>query len=154
MKHDKILIAGLIGGISTLAGEIVTKILVACGIGQYAVFELNSLVVTINRPSMVIGFIINFIIGSYVSALLYLVFTKLGHDHLIIKAAMGCLLLWFVFETGFSMFIENHVIPIRPIADLFVHLAGTAAYGLSVGVFLKIFIFRKETENTKETPQH
>lgn len=141
MKRDKLLVAALIGGLSTIAGEIVTWILVWLGAGQYAVFELNSLLLTNNQPSMLIGFIINFIIGGHLAAAFYLLFKWLGDEHIVVKCILGSMMLWFVFELGFTSLIEDKYIPIRPIADHIVHITGTAAFGLTVGVFMRLLLF-------------
>lgn len=146
MKKDKILLSALLGGLSTIAGEIVTKILVALAIGQYAVFELNSLLVTNDRPSMLMGFIINFVLGSYVGMLFYLVSKKLGTEHLIIKAALCSSLVWFIFELGFTALIEDQYIPMRPVIDHYVHIIGTVTFGITTGVLLKLCIFRKRDD--------
>lgn len=149
MKRDELLIAAIIGGLSTIAGEIVTKILVMFHFGTYAVFELNSLILTNNRPSMFMGFLINFIIGGHVAVLLYLSFKKLGSDHLVIKCTFCSMLLWLAFETAFTALIEDKYIPMRPVIDHYAHALGTAAFGLSVGVFLRVFLFKKKALENK-----
>jgi hypothetical protein len=141
LKRDELLIAALIGGFSTIAGEIVTKILVLLHIGNFAVYELNSLILTNNRPSIFIGFLVNFIIGGHVGVLFYLLFKKLGSAHIVIKSTLCSMLLWLAFETAFTALIEDKYIPIRPIADHYVHAIGTAVFGLTLGVFFKAILF-------------
>lgn len=144
MKKDHVLIAGLIGGLSTIAGEIVTKLLVACGVGQYAVYELNSLLLTSDRPNFWIGLAINFIVGFYVGLIFYLAFRKIGDEHLVLKTTMGSFAMWLAFEAGFTVCIEETYIPMRSIADHFVHLAGTAAFGSVMGALLKVCLFKNK----------
>jgi hypothetical protein len=151
LKRDNLLIAAVIGGLSTISGEVVTKILVLLNIGKYAVYELNSLIVTSDTPSMLMGFIINFIIGSYIGAMFYLVLYKLGAQHLVLKCIMGSLLVWFVFEFAFTFMIEGIYIDIRPISDHLVHIAGTAAFGLTLGIFLKLLVFNRIEKEKKDT---
>lgn len=90
------------------------------------------------------GFIINFIIGSYVAAAFFLIFDKLGTEHLIIKCTMGSLILWFIFELIFTVAIEDKYIPIRPVADHLVHIIGTASFGLTLGLLLRALAFKKQ----------
>lgn len=140
------LLAGIIGGASVISGEIVTKLLVWLGVGQYPVFELNSLLLTNNRPSMGMGFVLNAVIGLQVGVLFYLAFMKLGSEHIVIKCTCGSLILWFLFEALFTFVIEGKEIPERSISDHYVHFIGTAAYGLTVGVFLRLLLFRHSNE--------
>lgn len=154
MKKDYLLISSVIGGLSTIAGEIITKILVLLNIGKYAVFELNSLIVTTDTPSLLMGFICNFIVGSFVGAVYYLVFKKLGTQHLVIKCVMGSLIIWLVFEVVFSFMIEGIHIPMRPISDHLVHITGTASFGLALGIFLRLLVFKKKEESQVDTEVH
>lgn len=147
MKRDELFIAALIAGLSTLAGEAVTKILVLTGVGQYSVFELNSLVVTNDRPSMLMGFILNFIVGSQAGVLFYLLFKRLGNRHLVLKCILGSLPLWLIFELVFTALIEGKSIPERSLADHYVHITGTAVFGLTVGIFMRMILFKKEPQS-------
>jgi hypothetical protein len=149
LKRDELLIAALLGGVATIAGEIVTKILVMLNIGTYAVYELNSLILTNNRPSMLIGFLVNFIIGGHVAVLFYLIFKKLGTAHIVIKSTFCGMLLWLAFETAFTALIEDKYIPMRPITDHYVHALGTAAFGLTLGISLRIFLFKRKNREEK-----
>lgn len=139
---DRVLVAGLIGGLSVLSGEIVTAVLVWAGLGEYRVFELNSLVVTINRPSFWMGLLVNFIIGVQVGVAFYLVFKWLGAEHVVIKCTVGSMILWFAFELVFTTGIEGKDIPLRAVSDYYVHAIGTAAYGATVGALMKACLFR------------
>jgi hypothetical protein len=143
LKKDKLLIAAVIGGFSTLAGELVTKLLVLLGIGNYAVYELNSLIVTSDKPSFFMGFVLNFIVGCYVSAIFFLLFKKLGDDHLVIKCAIGSLIIWLLFEVSFTFMIEGQYIPLRPVLDHYVHVLGTLFFGVADGLLLRAFIFKR-----------
>lgn len=142
MKKDRLLIAAVIGGLSTISGEIITKILSLLGMGQYAVFELNSLLLTNDKPSMLMGFIINFVIGCYIASAFYLFFEKFGSQHVVMKSTVGSLMIWFIFELAFTALIEDKYIPIRPVADHYVHIIGTALFGVTMGCFLKQFLYK------------
>jgi hypothetical protein len=143
MKQDKLLTAAIIGGLSTIAGEIITKILVLCKVGTYAVFALNSLLITNNQPSMLLGFILNFIIGSYVAIGAYLFFTRFGSEHLVIKCTLGSLMIWFIFELTFTALIEDKYMPIRPVIDHIQHILGTASFGITLGLLLRACVFKE-----------
>ena len=54
MKYDKPLVAALIGALSTIPAEILTRAFVSFGIGQYSVYQLDSLLITQNRPTPII----------------------------------------------------------------------------------------------------
>ena len=123
------------------------------GVGNYAVFELNHLIVTSNTPSLFMGFVVNFIIGCYVSSAFYLLFKKLGDDHIIIKCTIGSLILWFIFEVAFTCMIEDKYIPLRPVIDHYVHLIGTMSFGATVGWLLG-YCYSKESGKTKSLPDH
>jgi hypothetical protein len=151
MKKDRLLLAGLIGGVCTLSGEIITTVLVALGIGEYALYELNSLIVSLGRPDIIMGFILNLVVGSVVGTVFYLLFKKYGSAHIVIKTVVGSLLLWLLYELEFTAFVETKSIPLRSSADYYVHLLGTAVYGLVVGIALKWFLFTKEDKPEEDT---
>lgn len=144
MDDAKILKAGVIGALSTSLSELVSWLLLFFGIGKYSVYQLNSLIVTISRTSEIIGLIINFLVGSIISSIIYLVFKKWGHRYIVINCIMVGLMTWLLWEFLFTLSIEGKTIGIRPIADYYNHLLGTFVYGASMGILLKLFIFKTE----------
>ncbi|MFC4801804.1 hypothetical protein ACFPA1_20945 [Neobacillus sp. GCM10023253] len=143
MIQDKVLLIGLLGVLSTIAGEIASRILVYSGIGKYSIYELSSLIVTFNRPVFTIGLIVDFLVSGVFAILLYFIFKKLGSCHLVIKTAMGSLLAWLVCELLFTAIIEGKYIPIRPINDYYSHIFSTFIFGITLGLLMKKFIFKE-----------
>lgn len=143
MEDIKILKAGAIGIFSTILSEVASIVLLYLGIGKYSVYQLNSLIVTINRPSEIMGLIVNFIVGSCVSVFIYLLLKKKGHGLIVLKCVMAGLITWILWEFIFTLTIEGKTIPIRPINDYYNHLFGTFVFGVSVGLLQNRYIFKK-----------
>ncbi|MEH7106991.1 hypothetical protein [Bacillus sp. JJ1764] len=143
MIQDKVLKIGLLGVMSTIPGEITSRIFVYLGIGKYGIFELASLVITFNRPELIIGIIVDFLVGSVFSILLYLLYEKLGSNYLVIKTAFCSLLAWLFCELLFTATVEGKYIPIRPINDYYSHIVSAAIFGLTLGLLLNKFGFKK-----------
>ncbi|MDP4146699.1 MAG: hypothetical protein Q8936_19845 [Bacillota bacterium] len=143
MKYDKFLIVVSIGAVSTIPGEILSRVLIYFGIGKYSIYELASLLITFNRPTIILGLIVDFTVSGVVATLLYLVLGKIGSKYLVIKTLGGSLLAWFVTELLFTSTIEGKYIPIRPISDYYCHIFGAVAFGVTLGVLFKRFIFKK-----------
>lgn len=145
MKEDKLLIAGIIGGLSTIPAEIVSRILLFLGIGKYTIYQLDSFVFTLNRPVIIIGLIVCLLVGGFSAALLYSAFKKLGPDHIVIKSAMFGLLLCMLQQILFSITVEGKHIPIRPISDYYLHMLGAVTFGITEGLLFIKFLFEKNT---------
>lgn len=143
MKNDKILLAALLGALSTIPAEIVTRIFTLSGVGKYSIYQADSLIITINRPSVVMGFFISCIIGGISSSLLYLVLQKIGIEHIIIKTAIVSLLLWVLLELIFTFSIEGRFIDIRPVNDYYLHLIGAVIFGTTQGILFKRYLFKE-----------
>ncbi|MDR3564434.1 MAG: hypothetical protein P4N41_25765 [Negativicutes bacterium] len=143
MKYDKPLIAGLFGALSTLISEIVTQVFVFFGIGKYSVYELDSLLITFNRPSILLGFIVNIIAGGAIAILFYYAIGKLGQDYLVFKGAAVGLVGWGIFELLLTATVEGHFFEIRPMSDYYIHLIGTVIFGISLGLFFEKYLFYK-----------
>ncbi|VBB08527.1 Hypothetical protein LUCI_3805 [Lucifera butyrica] len=141
MNYDKPLLAGLLGALSTLISEIVTQLLVVLGIGKYSIYELDSLLVTLNRSSIFIGFIVNVIAGGTIAVLFYYAIGKLGRDYLVYKGLAVGLLSWGVFELILTATIEGHFFDIRPMADYYTHLVATSVYGILLGLLFDKYLF-------------
>jgi len=106
--------------------EIVTRIFLFWGIGKYSLYELDSLIVTISdRPNLILGIIISFIVGAFSAVLFYYSLKKLGIDYMLIKCTIIGLTVWAILELVFTATIESKTIPIRPINDYYVHAIGS-----------------------------
>jgi hypothetical protein len=149
LNNKRALIAGIFGALSTIPGEVITRILVSLGIGKYDEYQLNSLVATINEPSVIIGMIINFIIGSLIGVLLYLLIEKTGKELTICKSIFLGLLIWFIFESSFTAFYEGLLHVQREANDHYVHLVGTTIYGLSQGLLFRYVLYRVKINSGK-----
>lgn len=144
MKYDKPLIAGVLGAISTIAGQVITRGLVSTGIGKYSVYQLISLIVTINRPHEFIGLINNFIIGGFFGVVFYYSLILLGRDYLFLKAICASLFFWILSEIIFTSAIEGRYIDVRPFSDYYVHLIGATSYGATMGWLFKRYLFARD----------
>lgn len=142
MNSDDILTAGVLGAVSTITGEIVSRILLSFGIGKHSLYELTSYLVTINRPSVPMGLIVSCIIGGVIGSVFYYALGRLGTDRLVVKAVAASLCAWLLAETIITATIEGHFIDIRPISDYYVHLSAALVYGATLGLLFKTFLFR------------
>ncbi|MFA4884408.1 MAG: hypothetical protein WC601_01300 [Desulfotomaculaceae bacterium] len=143
MKYDKPLIAVLIGALSTIPGEMATRALVFLGIGKYSIYQLDSLLITFNRPTTIIGLVVNFIVGGLIAVLLYYALNKLGEDYLVLKSVAAGLLFWFVFELIFTATVEGKFIEIRPVSDYYIHLLATIVYGITMGLLFNKYLSKR-----------
>lgn len=142
MTYDKPLIAVLFGCLCTIPAEIVSRILLAFGIGKYSIFELDSLFITINRPNTILGFIVSSTVGGLVSLAFYYSLKKIGHDYLVIKCLLANIVTWVVLEAISMVIIEDKVINIRPISDYYLQMFSTIVYGIILGILFKIFLVK------------
>lgn len=149
MDYDKPLIAALIGALSTIPAEIITRALVLIDIAKYSVYQLDSLLITFTRPITVIGLIIDFIIGGFAATFFYYALKKIGRDYLVIKSTSFGLLTWILKELVFTSTIEGQFIEIRPINDYYVHIFGALIYGITLGFLLKKYLMNQSTPLSK-----
>ena len=142
MYNDKPLMAAIIGSLSTLTAEIISRIMLYFGIGQYSIYLLDSLVLTLNRPNFFLGLYVNFVIGGLVGLIFYYVIKSIGQANLIVKAAFVGMLSSAIAEILFSASIEGRFIPIRPISDYYLHIVGALLFGITMGIAFKYCIFK------------
>jgi len=147
LHYDKPLVAVAIGVLSTIPYELFTRLMLILGIGEYSLYQLDSLIVTINRPSLSMGIIISFLVGGVVSTVFYYSLKKLGPDYIVLKAIVASLLTWATLEVLFTATIEGKYIPIRPIDDYFVHMAGSIVFGITLGLLLNKYLFKNHMKN-------
>ena len=137
MLYDKPLVAGALGAISTIPYEIFTRLLLAAGVGKYGVFELTSLIITLNRPTFLLGAVMTFIVGGYCALIFYYSLKKLGPDHLTIKSICFSLLVWIIMEIFFVWFIEGPKLTLpRPIDDYYLHMFGSFFIWINLGYII------------------
>jgi uncharacterized membrane protein len=145
MKYDKPLIAALMGIISTIPYEFFTRIMLLFGIGKYSEYQLSSIVVTLDRPTAILGFFISSILGSLSALLFYYALKKLGPDYITIKGIAVGLIAFLFLETIFKWLIEGpKLIPLRPVSDYYIHLFGAAIFGFTLGLLFKNYLFKQE----------
>lgn len=143
MGDDKLLKAAIIGVLSTIPSDIITQVLKLLGVVKYSNYETSSILILGNRPTMIVGIFVSFIVGGAGSCLLYLILKRDSTKNLVIKGMMASTLLWLLLEMAATFFFEDKVIPVRPISAKMGHLGGAIAYGVTVGILLKRYIFGK-----------
>lgn len=143
LDDDRILIAGAIGIASTVVGEIGSWILLSLGLGKYSVYQENSLIVTFNKPSILIGFILNLLIGSIIGATVYLITKKWGHRHIIMVSLILTLIAWLFLEIIFNAIVDKNIITSRLMSGYYNSLINAIIHAVFKGLLLKRFIFSK-----------
>lgn len=143
LKYDKPLVAALLGALSTVPAEMVSRIMLYSGIGQYSIYQLDSMLITFNRPHEMLGLIVNFIIGGTVGVIFYYSIKLLGYDYLIYKSVFVGILASALTEFLITGLIEGKYIEIRPISDYYLHIVGALVFGLTLGILFNRFIFNK-----------
>ena len=145
LKSDRTLIAVLLGCISTLAYEILTRIFMLLGYGKYSLYQLDSLIVTTNRIDTIIGFIVACLVSVLTAVVFYFVLAAINTEHLVIKSILFSLLVWAALELLFTAIIEGKSVPARPISDYYSHLLGAIVYGITQGLLFKQLLFSNRT---------
>lgn len=144
MKSDQSLLAIIIGAISTIPDEILTRILVLSGMGKYSVYELASLITTLNRPDYILGIILSSEAGGVMALMFYFYLRKLGTKNLVIKGLLMGLLAWTFLELLFTWLIEGRkLIPFRPVSAYYIQMFGALLWGLCMALLFKKYIFKK-----------
>ncbi|ERI91901.1 hypothetical protein HMPREF1982_02944 [Clostridiales bacterium oral taxon 876 str. F0540] len=146
LKDDTILVAGLIGVISTVVAEVVTQIFKLIGVTKNSLFELSSMVITLNRPTIVIGLFVSASVGGFLSILLYFAFEKFGSQHLIMKCIGISIIMWVALEMVFTFSIEARLIRERPISAYYGHLVGAIIFGIAEGILFRRYLFIEYTQ--------
>lgn len=144
LKYDKSLVAAVIGILSTVPYQLLTWVLVSYGIGKYSVYQLTSLIVTINRPIAILGGVISSVVGGTIGMLFYLGLQKIGRDYLVIKSVMASLLAWVIMETIYTWLLEGpKLIQPRPISDYYIQMFGSFLFGATMGLLFKKYLVTK-----------
>lgn len=149
MKYDKPLIAALTGALSTISGEIFTQVFIFIGIGKHSIYQLTSLFITLNRPTEIIGLVMEFALGGFVGISFYYALNKIGRDYMVVKSLFVSILFFFVAEITFTMFIEGRFIDIRPINDYYIHFGGAFVFGITQGLLFNRYLFNDVIHENK-----
>lgn len=143
MQYDKPLVAIVIGALSTIPYEIFTRIMVSLGVGKYSAYNLTSLIITLNRPTVILGMVVSFTIGSFVAVLLYYAIEKLGTDYLVFKSVAASLLVWVSMEALYVWLIEGPgLVQPRPVNDYYIHMIGSFLFGITMGLLFKSYLVK------------
>lgn len=141
MNFDKPLISVLLGFAATIPYEIFTRIMLLLGIGKYSVYQLSSLIVTLDRPTAVLGVATSSSVGIAIALIFYFSLKTIGIDYIIIKGLLAGLFGWIVCEVLYTFLLEGPpIITPRPISDYYVQLLGSCVYGLTLGLLFRKFI--------------
>lgn len=144
MSYDKPLVALLIGVLSAIPYEIFTRLLVFFGIGKYSVYQLSSLIVTINRPTAFMGGVTASTVAGSIAVVFYYALKKLGWDYLIMKGLFAGLFSWVIMEAIYVWLIEGpKLIQPRPISDYYLEMFGSALFGILLGLLFKKYLLKK-----------
>mgnify|MGYP000350870119 CR=1 FL=1 len=144
MKFDKPSLAILIGILSTIPYEIITRIFLHYGFAKYSVYQLTSLMITLNRPNTGLGIVSSIILGGAISLLLLFSLKFLRPNNLIIKSIGLTLLSWLLLEVMFMWLIEGReLIPHRPVSDYYSEMIGSLIFGLTQGILFRKYLVTK-----------
>lgn len=127
-RNDRAIV--LIGILSTIPYEIFTRVLVALGVGKYSVYQLSSLVVTLNRPTAILGALTTLIVSCVIAMIFYHILKKLGSEYVVIKGAVTGLFSWLVTEVIYTWLIEGPGHAFRPVSDYYLEAAGSTVFGI------------------------
>jgi hypothetical protein len=142
LRNNKILTIGLIGALSTVSSEIFTQVCKPLGIARYSIYELSSLLITGDKPLIILGLFVSPIIGAVNATLLYYLLKKLKYNNLFTICITSSILMWIVLETIITIFFESKIIPMRPISGHYGHLASAIIFGITEGILFKMFLFK------------
>ena len=142
MKIDKPTASLILGALSTIPYEMLTTVLKLMGYAKYSVYELSSLMITLNRPHRLLGSFLSMTLGASIAIILYrIVVWHFGWENLIFKSVFLNLLSWILLEGLFMWLIEGrNLIPFRPISDYYSHLFSVIIYGLILGLLFQKYL--------------
>jgi hypothetical protein len=142
---DQPMKAAFLGALSTIPYEMLTRILISLGFAKYSVYELSSLMITINRPTKVLGSFLSMILGASIAVILYYILeSRVGWDQLILKSIFISLQSWVLLEGLFMWLIEGRkFIPLRPLSDYYSHFISVSVFGFTLGLLFRRCIKNK-----------
>ncbi|WP_027628668.1 hypothetical protein [Ruminiclostridium cellobioparum] len=143
MKEDKTLILGMIGVFSTIISEMITWIGKLTGLANHSDYELTSLIVTLNRPTVPLGFVIEGSIGVIISAVLFKLVKETGGKYILLKSVITGIVAWIIIEILITLIVEGKTIPLRELKAYYTHLIGAIGFGITQGLLFKRYILNK-----------
>lgn len=144
LEYNKPLLVAALGALATIPYEIFTRILIYFGIGKFSVYQLSSLIVTLDRPTTIIGMVVCCIVAGTYAISFYYSLKIIGSDYIIFKGITSSLLLWVSMESIYVWLIEGpQLIQPRPVSDYYLQLLGTFLFGLIFGLFFKRYILKR-----------
>jgi hypothetical protein len=141
LNDSKILLAGAIGIASTIVGEICSWVLIYFKIGTYSAYQINSLIVTYNKPSILIGFALNLIMGGIIGAAVYLTLKKWGDRYIIMVSLGYTLVAWMFIEIIANAVVDKNMITTRVLSGYYNQFISSVVHAIAKGLMLKRFIF-------------
>jgi hypothetical protein len=146
MYSNKPLTAIMIGVLSTIPFEIILRIAKYLGYAKYSLYQLDSLVITGNRPTTLIGFIVSSMVAGFIAFVFYYSLEKVGTDYIIIKSVFVSILAWSILETVLTLGFEGTKIPVRPISGYYSQFIGIIVFGIIMGLLFKRYLLLKPVE--------
>lgn len=143
MKEDKSLILAIIGVVSTIVSEIITWIGRSTGLADHSDYELTSLIITVNRPSVLLGFVVEGSIGVIISAVLYKLVKETGEKYILLKSVFTGIIAWIIIEILITAILEGKTVPLRELSGYYTHLIGAVGFGITQGFLFKRYILKK-----------
>lgn len=114
------------------------------GIGKYSVYNLSSLIVTLNRPQTIMGLVVTSVVAGTIAIILYYSLKKIGTDFIVLKALAASLLSWVIMEAVYVWLIEGPgYVPHRPVSDYYLEMAGSSLFGIILGLLLKRYLLNQ-----------
>ncbi|HEY8345051.1 MAG TPA: hypothetical protein VIL66_07665 [Bacillota bacterium] len=145
MRIEQPMAVAIIGALSTIPYEMLSSVLKLLGYAKYSVYELSSLMITLNRPNKILGAFLSMIIGASIAVILYYaIIGRFGWNNIIFKSIFINLQSWLVLEGLFMWLIEGrNFIPLRPISDYYSHLFSVTIFGIILGLLFQKYLNTK-----------
>ncbi len=143
MNTDKPLVAILIGVICTIPYQLFTMVTNYLGLSKYTLYQLDSFVITGNRPVPVLGFVTSSIVAGFIALVLYYAINKVGSDYLILKSVFWSLFAWALLELVLTVTLEGKTFPYRPVSGYVAEFLGATVFGVVLGLAFKKYLIEK-----------
>lgn len=140
MKYDRPLLVLALGILASIPYELFTRIMLSFGIGKYSVYQLSSLIITLNRPTAILGALTSFLVGMVIAIIFYHSLKKIGTDYITVKGLVTGLFGWAGTELIYTWLIEGRGFAYRPISDYYLQVIGSAIFGITLGLLFRLFI--------------
>ncbi|NLM36503.1 MAG: hypothetical protein GX202_00055 [Firmicutes bacterium] len=142
MKTNKLTSSLIIGALATIPYELLTTLFKLTGYTRYSVYELSSLMITLNRPNRLLGAILSMNLGAIIALILYfLVIGRFGWENIVFKSVFLNLQSWILLEVLFMWLIEGrNLIPFRSISDYYAQLTSAIFFGVILGLLFEKYL--------------